>query len=71
MAGNHLEYLAEHHPEGFDERLLLRAFEQGPRPDPNPPDLEDPIGQPLSVYRGQAEIIRTCVDHLVVYLKQR
>jgi protein-tyrosine phosphatase len=69
MAGNHLEYLAAVHPGGRDHRLLLRAFERGPRPDPDAPDLADPIGQNVEVYRGQFGVIRTCVDHLVLHLR--
>jgi len=69
MSHEHLEYLALRHPEGEDERLLLRAFEKGPRPDPNPLDLTDPIGQSVDFYRDQVPLITRCVDHLFGYLK--
>ena len=70
MHHDHLDYLARRHPEGKDRRLLLRAFENSPRPDPYPRDLEDPIGQSVAFYREQAELIRRCVDHLVLHLRQ-
>jgi len=71
MGHEHLDYLALRHPGGEDDRLLLRAFENGPRPDPNPRDLTDPIGRPLAFYRDQVPMITRCVDHLIDYLKQR
>lgn len=69
MARDHLEYLAEHHPDGNDRRLLLRAFEHGADPDPDARDLPDPIGEAVEVYREQFGLIRTCVDHLVLHLR--
>jgi protein-tyrosine-phosphatase len=69
MTRSHLEYLALHHPEGEDRRLLLRAFESGPRPDPNAPGLRDPIGRPLEVYRELLPLIVRCADHLLLHLK--
>ncbi|MEE8411525.1 MAG: hypothetical protein V3S47_03415 [Acidobacteriota bacterium] len=69
MDGGHLETLAARYPQGRDARFLLRAFEAAPRPAANALDLDDPIGAPLSVFRKQREIIRGCVDHLVLYLK--
>jgi protein-tyrosine phosphatase len=71
MEHRHLEYLALHHPEGSDERLLLRAFEKRSRPDPNALDLEDPMGYSLEFYREQLPLITRCVDHLILYLKHR
>jgi len=71
MEHRHLEYLAFHHPEGSDERLLLRAFEKRSRPDSNALDLEDPMGYSLEFYREQIPLIRRCVDHLILYLKHR
>ena len=71
MAYEHLEYLALRHPEGEDERFLLRAFDSSPRPDPNPRDLTDPIGHSLTFYRDQVPLITRCVDHLIRYLKQQ
>jgi protein-tyrosine phosphatase len=71
MAGDHLEHLAELYPEGNDQRLLLRAFEHGSDPEDVALDLPDPIGEPVEVYREQFGLIRTCVDHLVLYLRHR
>jgi protein-tyrosine-phosphatase len=68
MSHDHLDYLAAKHPEGEDERLLLRAFEDGWRPAPNPRDLEDPIGHPLDFYREQVRVITRCVDNLIDYI---
>ena len=69
MDGGHLETLAARYPEGRDTRLLLRAFEAGPQPAPNARDLDDPVGAPISVFRKQRDLIRVCVDHLVLHLK--
>ncbi len=69
MDGSHLETLAARYPQGREKRFLLRAFEAGPRPAAGASDLDDPIGEPLSVFRKQREIIRDCVDHLVLSLK--
>jgi len=71
MSHDHLDYLAARHPEGEDERLLLRAFEDGARPAPNPRDLEDPIGHPVEFYRQQVRIITRCVDNLIDFLTHR
>ncbi len=71
MEYDHLEYLAYRHPEGSDERLLLRAFENGPQPDPNPRDLDDPIGQQIEFYREQLPLITACVDHFIRFLTLR
>ena len=71
MSHDHLDFLASRHPEGEDERFLLRAFEQRARPDANPLDLADPIGCPVEFYREQAQLIVRCVDNLLDYLEQR
>jgi protein-tyrosine phosphatase len=71
MAGDHLNLLAQRFPAGAKRRLLLRAFENGPTPDRNPPDLPDPIGHDIVVYREQLELIRRCIDHFVQHLEQR
>jgi len=68
MSHDHLDFLALRHPEGEDERLLLRAFERGRLPDVNPLDLADPIGHPIDFYREQLQLITRCVDHLVDFL---
>lgn len=69
MDHRHLEELAVRYPTGRDMRHLLRAFEAGPEPDSSARDLEDPIGSRLSVFRKQRDVIRVCVDHLVLHLK--
>lgn len=51
------------------EVRLLRAFEQGPDPIGGAPDLPDPIGLDEAFYREGFEIIRTCVEHLILRLR--
>jgi protein-tyrosine phosphatase len=69
MARSHLEYLDDLYPGETDRRLLLRAFEQGTVPAREAPDLPDPIGKAVEVYREQFGLIRTCIDHLVLHLR--
>jgi protein-tyrosine phosphatase len=69
MTRGHLEHLALRYPEGHDRRLLLRAFEKGPDPDPAARGLRDPIGEPLIVYRELVPLIVSCVDHLLLHMK--
>jgi protein-tyrosine-phosphatase len=69
MARDHLDYLTAAYPERSGQRLLLRAFETGARPSTEAPDLADPIGAAVEVYRKQFGIMRTCIDHLVLYLR--
>jgi protein-tyrosine phosphatase len=69
MARDHLDRLAEIYPGRADRRLLLRAFEEGSRPSRDASDLADPIGEAVEVYREQFGIMRTCIDHLVLYLR--
>ena len=71
MTGQHLDHLARHYPEGEDTRMVLRAFERGPRPAAGGPDLADPMGRPLAFYRELVPVLRVCLDHLVLYLKHR
>lgn len=47
------------------ERVLIRAFENGPETAADPPDLEDPIGRSVEFYREVRDVIVRCVDHLV------
>ena len=65
----HLEFIAARYPERRDQRYLLRAFERGPEPSSEAPDLDDPIGSDLDVFREQRETIRVCVDHFVLHLR--
>jgi len=69
MSHRHLEELAVLDPDGPGRRLLLRAFEAGPRPDPNPHGLKDPIGRSQEFYRALVPLVVRCVDHLILYLK--
>lgn len=69
MASDHLDYLAAAYPGVGGARRLLRAFEHGSDPVADPADLDDPIGREVEVYREQFGVIRTCVDHVVVYLR--
>jgi protein-tyrosine-phosphatase len=69
MTRDHLEELAHRFPHGDGERMILRSFEQGSRADPDAPDLEDPIGQPVEFYREQRSILTRCLDHLVLHLR--
>jgi len=69
MDFEHLEFLAEHFPTGGGRRLLLRAFEHGAEPSSHALGLADPMGRSLRVYRKQLPLIRTCVDHMLLYLK--
>ena len=71
MDQDHMEILAERFPEGRDTRFLLCAFEDGAEPAASARDLADPIGAPLKVFRKQRDLIRVCVDHLVLYLKHQ
>ena len=66
-----LKYLAYRFRDGTDERLLLRAFEHGPKIDLDAPDLADPIGRELAFYREQALLIRSCVESLALFVKHR
>lgn len=65
----HLEELERRFPEGRATRRLIRAYDASPEPKPGPPDLEDPIGEPIEVYRKCFGVIRRCVDHLFLQLK--
>ena len=69
MDRGHLETLARLYPGGRDRRLLVRAFEQAPSPAADPPDLDDPVGQPLAVFRAQLRTLQLCLDHLALYLR--
>ena len=53
------------------ERWLLRAFENGPQPQPDAEELADPIGQPIEFYRRQLALLRRSVDNLALHLRDR
>jgi protein-tyrosine-phosphatase len=69
MERTHLEWLAQHFPEGRGRRWLIRAFEESSTPNPDAPDLDDPIGQSITLFRQQRDQICACIDHFVRYLK--
>jgi protein-tyrosine phosphatase len=71
MTHGHLALLETMFPASRGERFLLRAFEHGPSPTAGAPGLPDPIGRPIEFYREQVDLIRRCVDHLVLYLEHR
>jgi protein-tyrosine-phosphatase len=69
MTLTQLETLERRYPAAGRRRVLLRAFEHGPRPRGGAPELEDPVAGPIEGYRDAFGIIKTCVDHLVLYLR--
>jgi protein-tyrosine-phosphatase len=69
MELQHLEFLEARFPAVLGEHFLLRAFENGSEPQRGAPELDDPVGQDLEIFREQFRLIRGCVDHLVLYLK--
>jgi protein-tyrosine-phosphatase len=69
MALHHLEEIAHRFPGHESRTILLRAFEGGPKPSEGALDVEDPISCPVAFYRGTFEMIRVCVDHLMLHLK--
>jgi protein-tyrosine phosphatase len=71
MSHDHLVELARVFPDAPTPRLLVRAFETGTDPDPNPRDLADPIGCSIEIYREQLMTLRRCLDHLALHLKHR
>ena len=64
-----LEALARRFPGLAPRTLLIRAFEAGPTPRGGAPNLDDPVAGPIEGFRKAFEIIRTCVDHLTLWLK--
>ena len=71
MTHAHMMELASMFPRDTTSRFVLRAFENGAEPDPDAPDLADPIGKPLRFYKKQVPVIERCTDHLIRYLVQR
>lgn len=69
MTWDHVEEFAYRFPDYEGERYMLRAFESAPEPDPNPYDLDDPIGKPAPFYREQLQQITRSVDNLVLHLQ--
>jgi protein-tyrosine phosphatase len=69
MSLDHLDALEKLFPEGAGERYLIRAFEDGPLPVGGAPELEDPIGKDRETYLACYRRIKTCIDHVVLYLR--
>lgn len=69
MSLDHLDALEQLFADGNQRRFLIRAFESGPEPQGGAPELDDPIGKDLETYRQGYGCIKTCVDHLVLYLR--
>lgn len=65
----HLETLDRRFPGGEARRLLIRSFEKGPEPLGGAPELADPVMGPLEEFRETFAVLRTCVDHLVLWLR--
>lgn len=64
-----LETLSHRFPGLAPRSLLLRAFEAGPAPRGGAPNLDDPVAGPIEGFREAFESIRTCIDHLTLWLK--
>ena len=71
MTHAQLMELASMFPRDSTGRFVLRAFERGAEPEPDAPDLADPIGKPLGFYRNQVPVIARCVEHLIRYVETR
>ena len=69
MAALHRDELTGYFQELGSRCVLLRAFENAPRAQAGAPDLEDPIGESLPVYRMQREQIVRCLDHLAMQIE--
>ena len=65
----HLDQLARRFPHEGQRRHLLRAFEGGPEPAGGAPELDDPVQGPLEEFQHAFGIVRTCIDHLVLWLR--
>jgi protein-tyrosine-phosphatase len=71
MERRHLEELDKRFPVRERDIYLLRAFEDGPDPAWDAPDLDDPIGLSQDVYQARFEEIRTAVDYLMIHLRNK
>jgi len=69
MGAEHAAILDRRFPSRAAETRMLRQFEPGAEPVDVAPDLEDPIGAPIEVYRHCFDIIRPCVDHFLIWLR--
>jgi low molecular weight protein-tyrosine phosphatase len=69
MSLGQIEALERRYPGEHPPRRLLRAFESGPEPAAGAPNLDDPVLGPIEAFRAAFDVIRPCVDHLVLGLK--
>lgn len=69
MAHRHVKELSRLRLANDVPVRLIRTFELEPEPASEALDLDDPIGMHLDFYQETFEIIRTCVDHLVIHLR--
>ena len=70
MTLSHLDQLGRRFPDaGPQRRVLLRAFEAGPTPAGGAPELDDPVSGPYAEFERAFSVIRTCMDHLVLWLR--
>jgi len=71
MTHGHMMELASMFPRDSTDRFVLRAFGLSAEPDPDSPDLADPIGKPLAFYKDQVPVIVRCVENLLRYVETR
>ncbi|MEK7728686.1 MAG: low molecular weight protein arginine phosphatase [candidate division KSB1 bacterium] len=71
MAGEHVEHLRKHYPAYRENVFLLKSFAQTePLEDP---EIEDPIGSSLAIYRECGRLIADEIDRVlpaIVHLVQ-
>jgi protein-tyrosine-phosphatase len=69
MSIDHITEIERVSPDPPGDVHLLRAFEHGVEPNGGAPDLPDPIGREDAVYRREFAVIRTCVEHVLLRLR--
>ena len=57
------------YPSHTGSVFLLRAFEHGSDPQEGAPDLADPVGRSLETFQKTFDVIRPCIEHLMMLLK--
>lgn len=70
MAQEHLGYLEHLCVEASSRTRLVRAFEDGEQPLTDAPDLDDPIGESIVIYRLQRELLTRATHNLVAFLRR-
>jgi protein-tyrosine phosphatase len=63
MAGEHVDFLQRHYPEYRENVFLLKQFAS--TEEVENPDIEDPIGSGLSVYRECGRVIAEELDRIL------